>query len=235
MVWSATGRFDSPVRNSAGRPAMVRAMSLAVLVASFPDLTRISSASASARASTRRSASRSTFPEMTIDRASETASTTRSRVATVLTAMRAGTDRRAEVISIVPSATAPAPRAQSARVSASVTDAASAAAIRTREIHSARREARASPHPRVPKARSTMPAPRREMTAISRVPVSRDPCRNAATATPANPRARTTRDRRLAPTRWGRRRTMAAPATATRKVANSTANRSWAPSGDMAG
>ena len=78
-----------------------------------------------------------------------------------------------------------------------------------------------------------MPAPRRPITAGSWVPVSSDPCRNAAAATPAKPRARTKRDRWFAPTSWGRSRTIVAPATATRKVANSTANRSWAASGDI--
>jgi hypothetical protein len=43
---------------------------------------------------------------------------------------------------------------------------------------------------------------------------------------PTKPRASTIRDRLLAPTSWGRSMTMVAPATATRKVANSTAKRS---------
>ena len=78
-----------------------------------------------------------------------------------------------------------------------------------------------------------MPRPRKTTTGVSRASVSREPWRKAATATQMKPGTSTLRDRRPAPTRSGRVMTMAAPATVTRKVANSTANRSWAATVDI--
>ena len=186
----------------------------------------ISSAWASARASMRLKASSSTVRAITADRATETARTTTRRMAPTLTVMRALIERRADMSRTRPIHSAPRPLTQSDVVASSTRVRHSAAAMKTRAIHNIRRGPRSVPHPSVPRARRPMPTHRKTTTGVSRASVRREPWRKAATATQTKPGTRTLRDFRPAPTRSGRVMTMAAPATITRKVANSTANRS---------
>src|SRR5581483_3096446 len=162
-------------------------------------------------------------------------STTSSRVRAALAATRAATAPRLAMTVAPPRAAPPAASRALPPLPAPAREATAPAARNPRPSHSRRRAVGGPAHHRDPAATSATPASRRAARPGLRASSTRsDPCRKAAAAMPAKPRASGPRTAGRVVNSSPRRRTTASPAAAARKVTNSAAKWNSAAEADMA-